>query len=253
MTDGLLREPRIGEPETNVTPPALGPAIRFVVNPQGFPDTSISGPVMLQQPPRWTHDFDPLSGDTRAHLPSVVPIFANPPAAATPPPGTSDSTLATTEFVSDAMAQAVIEAVAKARIGTTDGFNAAPGEIGEFLFVTNPPPGSEILTGSLWPMLTLEIPAGDWDVSAQTGFAFSGLNPPGLYYLMAISETTNFPGFPNGGGGASTTVIPVNDTVMTCFQRVLTAQPKTLFLLAYSVFPAGRMYAWGFMSARRRR
>jgi hypothetical protein len=229
--------------------------LRFLAG-EGMADTSISGPVMLQQPPRWSHDFDE-TGQTRATLRSVIPVYENPPQVPTPPEGSSDTTTATTEFVDRAMHQAVLEAVRKARIGVTDGFNAAPGDIGEYLMMQVPQPGIELVSAAMTVLLTLELPAGDWDIQAQTAWGFTGVNPTGsgYYYATSISETTNFPGFPNLGGAAAMPVLPQAgaDHFLSSFWRLNRSIAAPIFLLTYSNFTVGRVFSYGFMSARRRR
>jgi hypothetical protein len=263
MTDGLNREPRIGEPENPFEAGIQGvrsqpkTVLRFLAG-EGMADTSISGPVMLQQPPRWSHDFDP-DGNTRATLRSIIPVIENPPNTPTPPPGSSDTTIATTEFVSHAMREAVLEAVAKSKIGVTDGFNAAPGEIGEYLLMQVPQPGIELTSAAMTVLLQLEIPAGDWDLQAQTGWSFTGVAPPSttppFYYATSISDTINFPGFPNLGGAAALPLLPQpgGDFFFSTFWRLNRSVASTIFLLTYSNFNLGRVYSYGFMSARRRR
>jgi hypothetical protein len=78
MADGLGFAPRVKEPESALLPgmaarapleprlkPAGGPP---GPTPQSMPDTSISGPVALQEPPRWVYDFDPANGAARANF-----------------------------------------------------------------------------------------------------------------------------------------------------------------------------------------
>lgn len=234
---------------------------RFYVTGAGIPDTSFSGAVMLQQPVRWTHDFDPDSGNSRASLIAEVPIFASPPAAVTPPPGTSDTTLATTEFVSEAMAQAVLEAVIKARIGSDGRFPAAPGDIGELLQVTTPQPGIELTASTITMVASLELTAGDWDVEAMGGFGYTGIplppNVPNIDFVSAINTTVGFPGWPNAGGTNAMAAQPgsIGNLNLAVFQRVLTGVPQTVFLLGYAAGFTGpvRIYGFGYMQAKRRR
>jgi hypothetical protein len=256
MTDGLNREPRIGEPETPFEAGIQGvrsqpkTVLRFLAG-EGMADTSISGPVMLQQPPRWSHDFDE-TGQTRATLRSVIPVYENPPQVPTPPEGSSDTTTATTEFVDRAMQQAVLEAVRKARIGVTDGYNAAPGEIGEYLALINPAPGQEILAGNPSAIMNMEIPAGDWDLQAVNGFGWQGVQPaPVISYAAALSTVNNFPGF--GIGTATLNESPILDVVLPTFYRLNVSVPTTMFLMAYANFSVGRVFAYGAITARRRR
>lgn len=227
---------------------------RWRVNMNGIPDTSMSGAVMLQQPTRWSHDFDPDTGNSRASLITETPLFDNHPQAPTPPIGSSDASLATTEFVSNAGAGTVAEAVMRSREGAVDGFNARPGDIGEYLAYTVPPPGVELTSAQVTVIGQLELPAGDWDVSATGCWSIPSVGNTAITYICAISDTTTFPGFPNFGGVAST-VMPLSqiDTALNCGLRMLTATPKIMFLLGYCSFVAGRMWSYGFIGARRRR
>lgn len=257
MSDGLNFLDRVAEPERNAAPAEpKGQVVRFVVNPQGLVDTSIAGPVMLQQPSRWTHDFDPDTGDSRAHLPAVVPIFANPPSGVTPPPGSSDQTLATTEFVSQAMREAVEEAVIKSRHGSDGRFPAAPGDIGEYLSVAVPSPGIELMAANFATVTQLELAPGEWIVTATAAFALQGgIGPyPNCYFVTSISETTSFGGFNQGVTSiVGSPFSPGTDLCLPVGLRILTGTPKTMFLLAYcnGFATPVRMFAYGYFNARR--
>jgi hypothetical protein len=71
MADGLNMLPRPGEPELATLPGMAAPAPRAIAGGRlallaaNMPDTSI-GAVALQEPARWTYDFDPASGIARA-------------------------------------------------------------------------------------------------------------------------------------------------------------------------------------------
>ena len=84
MADGLGFQPRIGEPESAMTPGMAAPREPSttwpppLVMPRAMPDTSI-GYVAEQQPARWVYDFDPANGLSRAsfngevNFPGVTP------------------------------------------------------------------------------------------------------------------------------------------------------------------------------------
>src|SRR5215470_5113839 len=70
--DGLGMNPRPGEPESSLVPGmaaiafAEAPEALIGVAPMAMPDTSVPGPVALQQPGTWVYDFNPATGSSRA-------------------------------------------------------------------------------------------------------------------------------------------------------------------------------------------
>lgn len=262
MSDGFNFQPRAKEPESALIPgmaavPSVAEqAARFIAMPNGIPDTSMSGPVMLQTPPRWSHDFDPETGDSRARLPAVIPIIDYPPATPTPPEGSSDQTVATTEFVDRACAAAVRRAVAEARLGVDGRYPAGPGEIGEIVEINIPGPGSELTAGQMFPLTNLVLSSGDWLLTATLAFNITGLITPPLptiHFVGAFSETTSFPGFARGVSSLAMTPTGA-DLCFPIFQRVLTPADRQMFLLAYAQnFAPGRVFAYGYVSATRLR
>lgn len=257
MTTLELQLPPVPEPETSAPPPSSArfQPVRFRANSAGIPDTSGPGPVMLQQPLRWSHDFDPDTALSRASIKAESPLFEQIPTAPTPAQGDSSTQLATTEFVYSSQAGFVDEAVLKSRIGSTDGFPQAPGRIGEFRSTNIPGPGPELTAGVISVIGQLELEAGDWDVTATVVWNTTGLLPPvpTVYLACAINEAPNFPGFPNFGGAASTNQAPSGaDMTLPLYWRVLRAQPTILMLLSYaSNFAPGRCFSYGYMQARR--
>lgn len=251
-----LQNPPVPPPETSQ--PVPSPPLRFAAAANGIPDTSGPGPVMLQQPSRWSHDFDPDTGISRASLPAETPLFFNIPSAPTPEPGTSDTSLATTEFVYQSQEGFIDLAVQRAREGDTSGFPATPGHIGEYQSVNIPGPGTELQSGVIGVVAQLELPTGDWDVTATLAYNITGLiTPPipSVYFAGAVNETPAFPGFVNFGGAAAASYIPSGaDLTLPLYWRVMRANATTLMLLAYaSGFAPGRVFAYGFMQARRMR
>lgn len=255
-----LQNPPVNPPETSQPPASsnVTPPVRFKANAAGIPDTSLSLGVMLQQPTRWSHDFDPDSGLSRAHIKAETPLFEQIPQAPTPPPGDSSQSLATTEFVYQSQEQFIDEAVRRAREGDITGFPGPPGQIGEYRSVNIPGPGTELQSGVIGVVASLELQAGDWDVTATLAFNITGLiTPPipSVYFAGAVNETPAFPGFVNFGGAAAASYIPSGaDLTLPLYWRVMRAQATTLMLLAYaSGFAPGRVFAYGFMQARRAR
>lgn len=254
-----LQLPPVPAPETSAPPPSSQrfTPVRFRANSVGIPDTSAPGPVMLQQPSRWNHDFDPDTAMSRASLKAESPLFEQIPVAPTPAPGDSSTQLATTEFVYNTQAPFIEEAVLKSRIGSDGRFPAAPGDIGEYIWARTPPPGIELATSQITMITTLELTPGDWDLQAQIGFNMTGLIPPqpNIFYAAAINDVLTWPGFQDDGGAAAVSCQPLNDVVLGgLFQRQLTGQAKTLFILGYAQFPTPpRVYCYAYVSARRRR
>jgi hypothetical protein len=135
------------------------------------------------------------------------PALSGTPSAPTAALGTSTTQLATTAFVSAASAAAL----AAAQTGVTDGSNAAPGQIGEYVTWTSTAQavtyGSRINVGAGMPLT-----AGDWNVwgicavsggggtptSATANLNINNLNAG--YVLQSGSNATG----PNLGGMAIT-------------------------------------------------
>lgn len=211
---------------------------------------------MLQQPSRWSHDFDPDTGISRASLPAETPMFFNIPSAPTPEPGTSDTSLATTEFVYQSQEGFIDLAVQRAREGDITGFPGPPGQIGEYRSVNIPGPGTELTSGTIAVIGQLELPAGDWDLSATIVWNWVGVPPqPSCYMACALNETSAFPGFANFGGAASVNQTPSGaDMTLPLYWRVMRAQSTIVMMLSYCTgFLPGRMFSYGFMQARRAR
>lgn len=250
MSDLVLQNPPVAEPETSQ--PVASPPLRFAATSAGIPDTSGPGPVMLQQPSRWSHDFDPDTGISRATLPAETPMFFNIPAAPTPSPGDSSQQLATTEFVHQAGAPLVADAVLKSRIGIIDGSGAAPGQIGEFLRVNMPPPGLQLQPSVFAVLQVIELSPGDWEIYASTGWTGpSGANSVNSFYATSISETSTFNGF-GGTNTASVSCQPIVDTNLNCALRFNIAQPTSIFQMAYAAWTSpGQVFAYGTLTATR--
>jgi hypothetical protein len=258
-----LHLPRPGEPETALAPGIAGVAshksrgvARFLVG-EGMPDTSMSGPVMLQQPPRWHHDFEPDTGNSRATLRSVIPVYENPPQVPTPPPGSSDTSTATTEFVSQACADATVDAVAKSRIGVTNGFNAAPGIIGEYLEQILNTPGVQLDTNRFANIINFALPPGDWDLYGTLGFNFNPPSDPSQIVQMigGLSLQSASIDSRGGMGVASVAATPIFfDTILPVTLRVNTPAGIVVFLVSYAQFvPTVQVWSYGSVFARRRR
>lgn len=126
--DGLGMFPRIGEPESSLVPgmaaPRPGAALGGLpgVALATIPDTSMSGPVSLQEPATWSYDFNPagvsratfsgeiVAGSGGGGAPLNSPAFTGNPTAPTPPAGDADTSIATSAFVSTAVAAVAAKA-----------------------------------------------------------------------------------------------------------------------------------------------
>ena len=72
-------------------------------------------------------------------------------------------------------------------MGVTDGSDAAPGEVGEFLHATgtfNYAAGTATGTGSTGQIDLLNVPPGDWDFTIAA--SFSGLITSALFFLNPV-------------------------------------------------------------------
>lgn len=207
---------------------------------------------MLQQPSRWSHDFDPGTGISRATLPAETPMFFNIPAAPTPPVGTSDESLATCEFVHLTQQPFIADAVRQARLGITDGSGAAPGQIGEFLRINTPPPGLQLTSGQFSVLQVIELSPGDWEIYASGGWnGPSGINAVNTFYAMSINDTGGFSGF-GGTNTASVSCNPIIDTNLSCAYRFNIDRPASIFQMAFAQWTGtGQVFAYGCMTATR--
>lgn len=252
MTDGItLQNPPVAPPETSQ--PVPSPPLRFAAAANGIPDTSGPGPVMLQQPSRWSHDFDPDTGISRASLPAETPLFFNIPSAPTPPQGDSSQNLATTEWVHQQQVDFIADAVRQARLGITDGSGAAPGQIGEFLRINMPPPGAQLTSGQFLVLQVIELSPGDWEVYASTGFQGpSGVNAVNTFYATTVNDNGSFSGF-GGTNTASVTCNPLIDTNLNVAYRLNIVVPTSIFQMAFAQWTgsAAQVFAYGCLTATR--
>lgn len=148
----ILQQAPVGNPESALIAGMAAPT----PNPQAMPDTSLSLGVATQEPNSWIYDFNPASGSARATFngevaftsggsatsgvttwngrtgavvltagdvtaaggaPIASPTFTGVPAAPTASPGTSTTQLATTAFVSQAIAGTALVASFNGRTG----------------------------------------------------------------------------------------------------------------------------------------
>jgi hypothetical protein len=137
-----------------------------------------------------------------------------------------------------AVQQAIVAAIAASGsnvplIGVTNGSNAQPGQVGEFLIFTNPSipiPASQVL-GATYPTLTLT--PGDWDVWAwcESNYVIEGL-------AIELSSPVSGAAYVSNGMNASqwpdaaTSLNWLNVSSPTC--RVSTAAAVVLIFLISS-------------------
>ena len=152
--------------------------------------------------------------------------------------------------VSDQLAL-LVQQIAAIKTGVTDGSDAAPGEIGEFMSANGTGP---IPTATPIDVVSLVLPAGDWDVSGSAGFLPSVAN---ITLAQAwLSETANTPADPGrlaisvGVGALGNTFLVVGPL------RLSFAAPATqvISLGCEVFFPAGTtVTANAWIRARRAR
>jgi hypothetical protein len=148
--------------------------------------------------------------------------------------------------------------------GSTTNDAASAGIVGEYVTasVTKGSHVGPLTSGTAAVVTSISITAGDWDISGVIGFDAGGANPTQVLGVAGqinttsavVSETNygftwlpfnNATIFQTGGGVDPVFAVPMN--------RFSVAAPTTIYLNAYGVFSAGNLYAWGSISARRRR
>jgi hypothetical protein len=139
-------------------------------------------------------------------------------------------------------------------MGVTDGSNATPGRVGEFLSASVQP-GSPIAAVTNVPMdiTTLVLTAGDWDLQGQVAtLASSGGHIQHMQMWMSQASAT-VPAVLVGGfhevggiatGGSEQMVLPSGR------MRMVVTTSTTVYLSTKVTF-TGSLSAYGFISARR--
>lgn len=144
--------------------------------------------------------------------------------------------------------------------GVTDGSNADPGYVGEYLYAERPANDQFTMPNGAPTMLVpLDLSAGDWDLSGLV--CFSGTS--GTVGLLAGWIGTGpgiVPVAPNGGGYSvlQLTGIPgggfsAASTVTVGRMRLNTEAPISVYLSALASWAVGNVLGFGCISARRMR
>lgn len=174
------------------------------------------------------------------YAPLASPSFTGDPRAPTPAPTDSDTSVATTAFV---------------RTGTTAGDDAAPGQVGEFqsaqLLSTN---AVAVINGADVVLVTLPLPAGDWDVWGSVGFTMTSNNNTTLKAWLNAGGTIA-PSIDQMGGNVMNSV--ANNTPQSIVpvppMRVSRMSPVAIALGSTGATGGGTIMGWGKIMARRRR
>ena len=158
--------------------------------------------------------------------------------------------------------EALQVAVAGLRLGVTDGSEAAPGELGEFLFVARPPSEAIALqSGAVHDIVSLDLPAGDWDVQGALNTSGSSSNVNDIVVWVSGQSATPPPAddlsrfyvseinFGIGGQSGADT----RTQLMTGVVRSLSAQATTVYLSCSIIWSGGTCLASGAIRARRMR
>jgi hypothetical protein len=161
------------------------------------------------------------------------------PTAPTPVPTDSSTTLATTAFV---------------RTGTKTADTPPAGQIGEYLFnqVLQSAPVS-LTSGQTVNVTQITLSAGDWGVSGNVGFAFTG----GGGTLLSCGINTVSAQIPTGGTAINMIQLSGNISIPATNMpipatRILLAAPAIIYLVASGTF-TGTGIVYGSMNARRSR
>jgi hypothetical protein len=170
------------------------------------------------------------------------PAFTGAPTAPTAAAATSTTQIATTAFVTTALAGPL----AAPLTGVSNGSAAAAGQVGEYLTANA---SSVALASNVTAnVCTLNLTPGDWDIWGEmqlsgTGFsiAYSTISPGGGLTIGGISQLQLLT------ANAAAWVSP-----LAAFRVSITAT-TTYTLTALAVFPSGTCAATGAVMARRRR
>jgi hypothetical protein len=140
-------------------------------------------------------------------------------------------------------------------VGVTDGSNAAPGMVGEYLSV-DVQTGLALTSTVIRDIATLGLTAGDWDVWADFSILPTGGTVTALRgWLSTISAT--YPVLSNQNGAQLWwQVVPastINFILPGLRMRVSLSAPGTVYLSVVSTFTGGPAQSYGFIGARRMR
>jgi hypothetical protein len=137
-------------------------------------------------------------------------------------------------------------------LGTTTNDNAVAGHVGEY--ISNSSTGVSLSTGTAATITSINLPAGDWDVSGAIEFIPNGITTV-QQYISSISKTAN----------TLPTVLTENNiqslianfttgstNILNCgATRISIAFTTTVYLVGRSAFGVSTMTASGFIGARR--
>lgn len=133
------------------------------------------------------------------------------------------------------------------KAGITDASGPVSGEVGEFLSAT----GTASLTNATkTDVISLSIPAGDWDVSGLILFNPSNATATAAYAGLSKTSAT-LPDFPEYVAMRYSSAYEVSSPVPEI--RLNTSSAINIILVAYSEFSGGTMSAKAFIRARRAR
>ena len=165
------------------------------------------------------------------------PVFVGNPTAPTPQPSDCDASLATTAFV---------------RTGTKIGDTPPTGQIGEYLF-------AQVLQGSAIPITSAQtvnltqitLSAGDWGVSGNVGYVFTG----GGASMLSCGISQVSAQIPTGATPINMIQLAGNVTIPATNMpipaaRISLAAPGIIYLVATGTF-TGSGVVYGTMNARR--
>ena len=165
------------------------------------------------------------------------PVFLGNPTAPQPTLTDSSATLATTAFV---------------RTGTKQGDTPPAGQIGEYLFAQVLQSAPVAIANNQTVNITqLTLSAGDWGVSGNVGFAFTG----GGATMLSCGISTVSAKIPTGGTPINMIQLSGNVTIPATNMpipatRISLAAPGIIYLVATGTF-SGTGVVYGTMNARR--
>ena len=128
-------------------------------------------------------------------------------------------------------------------VGVTDGSEAQPGQIGEYMTMTGTATG--LANNAMTPVASLDLTAGDWDVSGNVQFSSGGTGSH-LGYYVGIDDLDTYvvATFPTSA---------IVQGLTTAARRYNIATGETVELMAQASFGGGTMTATGTIRARRAR
>jgi hypothetical protein len=137
--------------------------------------------------------------------------------------------------------QSVADALANVHAGISDGSDAAPGQIGEYMTSTSTAVG--VGDGAVTNLAAVNLTPGDWDVSGYVAFN-AGAGTHSFFACGIISvDTFLVATFPTGA---------LSQLLPTTTHRVNITVPTTVWVVGQTSF-TGSMTAQGSIRARRMR